>query len=116
MEQLSQLFAACFTAVNLPYTLLLIAMLLYWLSVIAGALDISILDLDIDLDANVDLDADVDLGADVDLDGDDAPDCLACDVAGFWVSTRDLDDAAGALDELHDLTRGLSCDYGTATT
>jgi hypothetical protein len=48
--------------VNLFYTFLLLFMLVYWLSVIFGALDVHFLDfdLDADLDADLDLDADVD--------------------------------------------------------
>jgi len=50
-----------------------------------------------------------------DLDGDELPDCHACAEAGFWVSTRELDDAEDALDVLSGLTTGLSCDYGSTT-
>jgi hypothetical protein len=66
MDALPDLIKACFTAINLPYTLLLGVVFLYWLSVIAGALDISVLDFDVDLDG----DADIDLDADIDADGD----------------------------------------------
>ena len=66
MDGLSDLLKACFTAINMPYTLLLGVVFLYWISVIAGALDISVLDFDADLDG----DADLDLDADVDGAGD----------------------------------------------
>jgi len=42
------LFEAAFSAINLPFTVLLILVLLYWMSVILGALDISLFDFDID--------------------------------------------------------------------
>jgi hypothetical protein len=42
---------ACFHVVNLPATLLLILVVLYWLTVIIGALDLTAFDLDLpDLD------------------------------------------------------------------
>lgn len=55
---------------NLPLTVLLIAVIAYWLLVIMGALDIHLFDVDHDLDAGGDIDvqADVDLDADMDMD------------------------------------------------
>lgn len=55
----------CFNYVNLPVTLLLIAMLLYWLMVIVGAVGLDA-DFDLDMDADVDLDAGADLDTDID--------------------------------------------------
>ncbi len=66
MQQLAELLAACFATVNMPYTLLLIVVFLYWISVIAGALDVSVLDVDVDLDGDMDMDLDMDVDADVD--------------------------------------------------
>lgn len=59
-----ELFQAALSPPNIVYSVLLSVVLLYWLSVIIGALDISSFDFDIDLDADVDMDVDVD--ADVD--------------------------------------------------
>lgn len=59
-----ELFQAAISAENIIYTVLLVLVLLYWLSVIAGALDMNAFDIDLDLDA----DLDVDLDADVDVD------------------------------------------------
>ena len=54
------------------YTVLMGIMALYWVTVIMGAVDIDLFDLDADLDADMDLDldADVDVDVDVDLDTD----------------------------------------------
>jgi len=60
-----ELFQASISAVNAPYTLLLVAMLIYWGGVVLGALDIDALDLDIEGDADIDagdMDADADAG------------------------------------------------------
>ncbi len=48
-----ELLYAAFSTVNLPFTVLLILILLYWLSVIIGALDVSSFDIDLDMDADV---------------------------------------------------------------
>jgi len=53
--------------VNLFYTFLLLFMLVYWLSVIFGALDVHFLDFD--LDADVDTDIDLDTEVDTHLGG-----------------------------------------------
>lgn len=63
---MTELFHAAFSAENIIYTVLLILMLLYWLSVILGGLDINAFDGDLDLD----LDGD----AEVELDGADGAD------------------------------------------
>ena len=70
MEKMSELLAFSFQAINLPFTILLIVTLLYWLSVILGAMDVDILDVDLDFDgdADLDVDADIDVDADVDID------------------------------------------------
>ena len=56
----------------LVYTFLLCIVVLYWLLVILGALDIDVFggDADVDVDAGIDVDAGVDLDADVDVDVD----------------------------------------------
>ena len=63
-----ELWHAAITLVNLPLTVLLGLVLLYWLSVIFGALDMDSFDVDMDADIDVDIDADVDVDADVDAD------------------------------------------------
>ena len=50
------------------YTVMLGLVLVYWLTVIAGAIDLDIFDIDADIDADIDLDLDLD--ADIDLDAD----------------------------------------------
>ncbi len=63
---MQDLLNAAFAPVNIGYTILMMIVLLYWLSVILGAIDLDAFDLD--LDADVDVDADVDLDADVDAE------------------------------------------------
>ena len=63
---MTELFQAILSAENIIYTLLLALVLLYWLSVIAGGLDMNAFDVDIDVDADLDLDMD----AEVDVDGE----------------------------------------------
>ncbi len=60
-----ELFQAAFAGVNLIPTILLLLILVYWLFVIIGALDMDFLDMDVD---SGDVDADVD--SDVDTDSD----------------------------------------------
>lgn len=47
MSALSELYQAAFHVVNLPATLLLILVVLYWLTVILGVMDLSTLDVDL---------------------------------------------------------------------
>lgn len=58
------LVTAAFMPVNLVLTVLLILVVVYWLMVIIGALDIDIFDFDLDVDADADIDVDTDIGAD----------------------------------------------------
>lgn len=60
--------------VNIVFTGLLIIVIMYWLSVMIGALDLSSFDFDFEADVDVDVDVDVDTHVDkhVDLDGPDA--------------------------------------------
>ena len=60
-----ELWNAALAAVNLPYTILLGFVCLYWLSVITGVLDISTGDVDVDLDIDVDADMDVEADAEI---------------------------------------------------
>ncbi len=81
MEQFLELLSANFNLVNFPYTLMLIVTVLYWLSVIIGAMDISVLEFDVGLDADADLDGDMD--TDISADGDADADADG-DVSGGW--------------------------------
>ncbi len=63
MEGFKELLSACVQPFNVPFTFLLVVTLLYWISVIAGAVDVEALDLDVDADADVDVDADADADA-----------------------------------------------------
>jgi len=52
MNNLTEFYHACFHVNNLPATLLLLLVVLYWLTVIAGVMDLSALDVDLpDADA-----------------------------------------------------------------
>lgn len=63
---MDQFLEAAFQPLNVPYTILMVVVLIYWLSVIIGVLDFSFLDFDVDADVDIDIDAD----ADIDVDGD----------------------------------------------
>lgn len=54
---MTELLQAALEPVSIFYTVLLAIVLLYWFSVILGALDISALDFDLDLDADADMDS-----------------------------------------------------------
>ena len=60
MAELQELIHIALAGINLPITLLFAVMLLYWTSVIFGAFDIDVLQVDFDIDADLDLDADAD--------------------------------------------------------
>jgi hypothetical protein len=60
-----ELMSIAFSPLNIVFTVLLIVIVLYWITVIIGVLDVDLFD--IDFDADMDFDADVDV--DVDLDG-----------------------------------------------
>jgi len=66
---MTELFQAAFSAENIVYTVLLILVLLYWLSVILGGLDMNSFDVDLDFDADLDVDMDLDADADVEAAG-----------------------------------------------
>lgn len=59
---------------NLPFTILLLVVLVYWLIAMIGLIDIEAgamdIDADLDLDVDVDMDLDVDVDADIDSDFD----------------------------------------------
>jgi len=80
-----EVFDVSLTGANLPYTILLGLVLLYWISVIIGALDISFLDVDIDADADIDVDADIE----ADLDGAEGA-FSALDTLLTFMNLRDI--------------------------
>jgi Inner membrane protein YqiJ, N-terminal len=51
---LSEFFTATINLINLPFTIFLTLIFLYWVGVVLGALDIELFDFDIDTDAEVD--------------------------------------------------------------
>jgi len=64
MDNLTLFLTACVSWVNLPYTILLIAILIYWAMVILGALDLHAIHVDLDLDADADVHVEMDADAD----------------------------------------------------
>ena len=56
---MQELLQAAIHPVNIVFTVLLVFVLLYWLSVILGAIDLGAFDLDLDLDADLEVDADI---------------------------------------------------------
>ncbi len=73
MEGLRELLAACVQPFNVPFTFLMVITLLYWLSVILGAVDIDALNIDMDADIDADVDVDVDADVDADAGGGESP-------------------------------------------
>ncbi|MEN0003128.1 MAG: hypothetical protein AAF798_03255 [Bacteroidota bacterium] len=55
---------------NIVYTGLFMMIILYWITVMIGALDIGAFDFDIDVDTDVDIDVDVDVDTDLNIDTD----------------------------------------------
>ncbi len=68
---MQEILSAALLAVNLPYTILMVLVGFYWLSVFIGVLDLEFLDFD--MDADVDIDVDVDVDADMDADVGEVP-------------------------------------------
>ncbi len=60
-----ELIQEAFLPVNMAFTIILIVVVIYWITVIFGALDISFLDIDFDVDGDVDLDVDIDADGDI---------------------------------------------------
>ena len=56
---MGELFELSVSGANLPFTILLGLVLVYWTGVILGALDIELFDFDLDFDGDADVDADV---------------------------------------------------------
>ena len=59
-----------FSLPTVVFTIFVGVIVLYWVFVLLGALDLDLFDLDVDLDADVDLDVDIDVDVDVDMDVD----------------------------------------------
>ncbi|MFP6668243.1 MAG: hypothetical protein VB876_13070 [Pirellulales bacterium] len=57
-----ELYETAFSAVNTPYTLLLILVVVYWMLVIVGLVNIDVFDFDLDADVGIDGDLDADIG------------------------------------------------------
>ncbi|MGB1206703.1 MAG: hypothetical protein ACPG5B_13715 [Chitinophagales bacterium] len=60
---MNTLLLEAFSPANIFITLLFLLIVLYWIFVILGTLDLDFLDFDLDLDADVDADVDVDVDA-----------------------------------------------------
>jgi|GEM_PF-1426750 len=73
------------------YTVLMGFMALYWVTVIMGAVDIDLFDLDAEIDADVDLDLDADVDLDLDADVD-----IDADIDADVDTDLDLDGAQGS--------------------
>ncbi len=65
-----ELFEFTFSLINLFPTILLLLVVVYWITVFVGLLDISSLDFDVDTDVDVDVDVDIDVDVDVDVHAD----------------------------------------------
>ena len=66
---MKELLEFAFSGINLVPTILMIFVIIYWLIVILGVIDIDSLDFDLDLDLDMDADMDADVDADVDMGG-----------------------------------------------
>lgn len=67
---MTELFQEAIKWYNLPLTVLLGLVLLYWVMVVIGVLGMESLDVDVHADADVDLDVDADVDADLDVGAD----------------------------------------------
>ncbi len=65
---MQELLHAAGSPPNIVYTILLMIVILYWISVVIGVMDLGAFDMDVDMDADVDMDLDVDVDADADLE------------------------------------------------
>lgn len=65
---MNELLTFAFSGAVLPFTVLLVLALVYWLLVLVGLLDLDLFDFDLDTDIDVDLDVDVDTDLDTDMD------------------------------------------------
>lgn len=66
---MTTLFQLMFEPENVVLTTLMAIVLLYWLTVIFGLVDLDSMDIDIDVDTDIDIDTDVDVDTEADIDG-----------------------------------------------
>ncbi|MEL7120464.1 MAG: hypothetical protein AAFO07_13520 [Bacteroidota bacterium] len=69
---MQELIQVAFAPINLFYTILFLFVILYWLSVILGAIDMSAFDFDVEVDADLDIDVDLDADVDTEVSGTSA--------------------------------------------
>ena len=62
----------CLQPVNLPFSILLMVVMMYWVLFVLGTVGLDMLDFDVDADVEVDLDVDLDVDADLALESGDA--------------------------------------------
>ena len=86
MFQIVEFVKDCFSFVNLPYTVFLLANLAYWFMVILGALEADSLDVDLDMHHDFDMDHDIDMHHDFDAHGDADGDIEGGSGPGVFVS------------------------------
>lgn len=65
---MTEFFDFAFAPANLFYSLLLCVVLLYWMTVVLGALDLDFLDFEVDTDVDVDIDVDADIDSDIETE------------------------------------------------
>ena len=83
---MSELLTESIKLVNLPFTILLGLVVLYWVLYLLGALGSDVLDfMGLDLDGDVDLDVDADVDADVDVSAGSSGSLLAGFLHFFYV-------------------------------
>jgi hypothetical protein len=70
---------------NLPYTIFLVLILLYWISVIVGVLDVESLDGDLDIETDFEVEPEIETDVEVDAEAD-----LDTEVSGKSLNTTNL--------------------------
>ena len=60
-------FQDAFSPHNIVYSILLILVLLYWITVLFGALDLDFLDMEVEVDTDIDMDAEVEVDTDTEV-------------------------------------------------
>ena len=81
---MKELFELAFSPINLVYTILLLVIILYWITVFIGIFSLDSFDVDVDTDIDVDVDVDVDVDADIDADVDADADVSGNTGGGGW--------------------------------
>lgn len=98
IQSFMEVFRVSVQPMNLPFTVLLLLVLVYWIVYILGAVGMDALDVDTDLDMDTGLDAD--LGGDLDVDAD-------VGIDGDLDTDAGLDGAGGAADAAAGGSHGL---------